>query len=82
MPNEILLDLSTILQVLPILHTTLTMYQILLCGVHFEIAHPPRKNWLKLETLGEFPIILEESIEYTSNEQSKTGRRQHVTGWN
>ena len=27
-----------------------------------------RNNWLKLENSGELPIILEESIEYTSNE--------------
>ena len=36
---------------------------------------------LKLETSGELPVVLEESIEYTSNEYSKTGRCQHVTGW-
>jgi hypothetical protein len=29
----------------------------------------------------ELPIILEEIMEYTSNEQSKTGRCQHVTCW-
>ena len=40
-----------------------------------------RNNWLKFETLGELPITLEESIEYTSNEESKTERCQHVTGW-
>jgi hypothetical protein len=35
-----------------------------------------------LDTSEELPIILEESIEkYTSNEQSKTGRCQQVTGW-
>ena len=30
-----------------------------------------RNNWLKLETLGEGPTILEVSIEYTSNEQKQ-----------
>ena len=36
---------------------------------------------LKMEISGELPIILEESIEYTSNEENKTKRCQHVTGW-
>ena len=41
-----------------------------------------RNNRLKLETLGELPIILEESIEeYISNELKQNGRCQHVTGW-
>ena len=40
-----------------------------------------RNGRLKLERSGELPISLEESIEYTSNEYSKTGRCQHVTGW-
>ena len=30
-------------------------------------------NRLKFYTSGELPVILEESIEYTSNEYSKTG---------
>ena len=39
-----------------------------------------RNNQLKFETSGELPIILYESIlEYTSSEQIKTGRCQHVT---
>ena len=39
-----------------------------------------RKNWLKLETSGNLPIILEESMEYTrTNESIETGRCQHVT---
>ena len=34
-----------------------------------------KNNWSKLETSGELRIILEESMgEYTSNEESKTGR--------
>ena len=41
-----------------------------------------RNNRLKLETSGELPAILEESIdEYTSMNESQTGRWQHVTGW-
>ena len=36
-------------------------------------------NRLKLETSGELLIILEESIEYSSNESSKTIICQHVT---
>ena len=35
----------------------------------------------KFEISGELLIILEESVEYTSIEESKTGRCQHVTGW-
>ena len=40
-----------------------------------------RNNQLKLEISKELLVILEESIKYTSNELSKTGRCQHATGW-
>ena len=40
-----------------------------------------RNSRLKFKTSGNLPIILEESIEYTLNEYSKTGRCQHVSGW-
>ena len=40
-----------------------------------------RNNRLKFKTLGNLSIILEESTEYTSIDQSKTGRCRHVTGW-
>ena len=36
---------------------------------------------MKLETSKNLPIILEESMEYTSNEYNKTGRCQYVIGW-
>ena len=39
-----------------------------------------RNNRLKLKTLGQLPIILEEFIEYTPHLAKKTERCQHVTG--
>ena len=40
-----------------------------------------RNKRLKFETSGELQIILRESIEYSSNDESKTGRCHYVTNW-
>ena len=41
-----------------------------------------KNNQSKLETSEELLLILEESTqEYTSMNENKTGRCQHVTGW-
>ena len=38
-------------------------------------------NRWKLKTSRKISIILEDSLEYTSNEYIRTKRCQHVTGW-
>jgi len=37
---------------------------------------------LKLKSSGKLPLILKESVKYTSNESRKAKRCRHATGWN
>ena len=45
------------------------------------VTHEPVEIHQDFRKIGKLPIVLEESIEYTSNLQRKIERLQHVTGW-